>query len=71
MEAEGGTVEGPVGWSFQSLSRKNETVRWQHRDESGRGFELQRKKNWKNEEEECVSVFWKRKQKEGYYNNSM
>jgi len=20
MEAEGGTVEGPVGWSFQSLS---------------------------------------------------
>jgi len=32
-------------------------VRWQHRDESGRGFELQRKRNWKNEEEECVSIF--------------
>jgi len=22
MEVEGGTVEGPVGWSFQSLSRE-------------------------------------------------
>jgi len=37
----------------------------QHRDESGRGFELQRKKNWKNEEEECVSVFGRENKKRG------
>jgi len=67
MEAEGGTVEGPVGWSFQSLSReKMKSWDGSTERESGREFWVA-EKSGRNEEEECVSAFGKGA-KEGYHN---